>query len=250
MELRLDGKVALVTGASSGLGERFATVLAESGARVALGARRTDRLEILRDRIVAGGGEAFVISLDVSKVADINPVIARIESEFGAIDILINNAGVSRPKRLSDVEEEDFNYVMNTNLRGAFFVAQSVANRMMKRHSGRIINIASLAGFKILPKIGIYAMSKAAMIHMTRAMAIEWSRFGLNINAICPGYIETELNQNHWTTEEGKKLISLLPRRRIGTPQDLDGLLIYLASDASGFINGTTITADDGFGAS
>lgn len=248
MELRLDGKTALVTGASSGLGERFATVLAESGARVALAARRVERLEGLKAAIAKRGGEAFSLDLDVTKVDEIEPAIARIENEFGSIHILVNNAGVSRAKYLSEVEASDFDYVMNTNFKGAFFVAQSVARRMMKRRAGRIINIASLAGLKVLPRIGVYAMSKAGVIHMTRAMALEWGRYGINVNAICPGYIETEMNRDHWSTDAGKKLLAMLPRNRVGQPADLDGLLVYLASDSSGFVNGAVINADDGFG--
>ena len=246
MELRLDGKVVLVTGASSGLGERFATVLAASGAKVALGARRLDRLAHLEASIKQQGGTAYSVALDVTQIASIDLAIDRIERDFGPIDVLVNNSGVSVTKKLGDYTEADFDHVMDTNAKGAFFVAQSVGKRMMTRAGGRIINIASVAGVRNLSRIGVYGMSKAAVIHMTRAMAGEWARFGINVNAICPGYIETELNRDYWATDGGKKLISLLPRRRVGHPSDLDGLIVYLASDASGIVNGAVITADDG----
>ena len=147
--------------------------------------------------------------------------------------------------------------MFDTNVRGAFFVAQEVGKRMLARAQGlapgaftggRIVNVASMAGLRVLPKIGVYAMSKAAMIQMTKAMALEWGKFGINVNAICPGYIDTEINHTHWQTEQGQKLVQMLPRKRVGHPQDLDALLVMLCSDQSHFINGAVISADDGFG--
>ncbi len=246
MELRLDGKTALVTGASSGLGERFAMVLAESGARVALAARRMDRLEGVRAAIEQRGGSALAVMLDVTRVSTIEPAVERVERELGPIDVLVNNSGVSVNKRLGQYSEADFDLIMDTNLKGAFFVAQSVGNRMVKRGSGRIINISSGSGISPMPRLGVYAMSKAAIIHMTRAMAMEWGPSGVNINVLCPGYIETELNRHHFETEAGRKLLALLPRKRIGKPEDLDGMIVYLASDSSRFVNGAVIKADDG----
>lgn len=246
MDLRLDGKTALVTGASSGLGQRFATVLAASGAKVALAARRTDRLQTLAQDIQQQGGAAYALALDVTQVGAIDAAIERVEREFGAIDILVNNSGVSVTKRFGDYDEADYDQIMNTNAKGAFFIAQAVGKRMVARGRGRIINVASVAGLKPVSRIGVYGMSKAALIHMTRAMAGEWGRFGVNVNAICPGYIETEINRDYWGTEGGRKLMALLPRKRVGQPADLDGLLVYLAADASGFVNGAVISADDG----
>jgi NAD(P)-dependent dehydrogenase (short-subunit alcohol dehydrogenase family) len=246
MDIRLDGKVALVTGASSGLGERFATALAESGARVALAARQIDKLEHLKASIVKAGGAAFPVALDVTKVAEIDPVVERIEREFGPIDILINNSGVSVQKRFGDYTEADFDYMMDTNAKGTLFVAQSVGRRMLARGHGRIINIASVAAVKVVPGIGAYGMTKAAVVQMTKGMAVEWGRRGVNVNVILPGYIETGMNRDYWATEGGKKLISLLPRKRVGQPGDLDGLIVYLASDSSHFVNGAVISADDG----
>jgi len=245
--------VALVTGASSGLGKRFAQVLAQQGAHVVLAARRIDRLQTLRDTLVAAGGQASVVALDVTDVMSIREAVASAEELAGPIDILVNNSGVSTTQKLVDVTPEDYDFVLNTNTRGAFFVAQEVAKRMIERarkepeRSARIINIASLAAVKALAMIGIYCMSKAAVAQMTRAMAIEWGRYGITINALCPGYISTELNEHHWDTEAGRKLIAMTPRKRLGHPEDLDGLLLLLASDKSSFINGSVINVDDGF---
>ena len=250
VEFDLSGKVALVTGASSGLGARFAKVLADAGATVALASRRLERLKELRAEIDAEGGEAHVYTLDVTSVASIRACVAQVETDLKRIDILVNNSGVSAQGRVLDVTEENYDYIMSTNTRGAFFMAQQAARVMIAgNNGGRIINIASVAGLRALGQLSVYSMSKAAVIHMTRAMAVEWGRYGINVNAICPGYIETELNSAYFATERGQKLISMLPRRRIGKPQDLDGLLLLMASDASGFINGAAVAADDGMAA-
>lgn len=243
----LKGKVAVVTGASSGLGERFATILSDAGATVALTARRTDRLEALAGRIRAAGGTAITVRLDVNEQDNIEAAFAQIASELGGVDILVNNSGVSKQARLTDTTPEDFDFVMDTNVKGAFFVAQAAARDMIARKApGRIINIASVAGLRVLSQLSVYCMSKAAVVQMTKAMALEWARYGINTNAICPGYIETEINRDHWSTPGGQKLIEMLPRRRVGEPQDLDGLLLLLASGEARFINGAIIAADDG----
>lgn len=247
MELRLDGKTALVTGASSGLGDRFARLLAESGAAVAVAARRIERLEQLASAIATHGGRAHAVAMDVTDVASIRAGVAAAEAALGPIDVLVNNSGVSVTARIGDVEETDYDFVMNTNLKGAFFVAQAVGRSMIAaRRPGRIINIASAAGLQPLGQISVYGMSKAAVIHMTRSMALEWGRYNINVNALCPGYIETEINREYWNTDGGRKLLAQLPRRRVGKPEDLDGLVILLASDRSGFVNGAAIAADDG----
>ena len=252
----LSGRVAFVTGASSGLGAQFAKVLSAAGAGVVLAARRVERLKALRAEIEAEGGDAHVVELDVTDHMSIKAAVAHAETEMGSIDILVNNSGVSTTQRLQDVAPEDYDYVFDTNVKGAFFVAQEVGKRMLARSrgaapgsftGGRIINIASMAGLKVLPQIGAYCMSKAAVVQMTRAMALEWGRFGINVNALCPGYIDTEINHSHWQTEQGQKLISMLPRKRVGQPQDLDALIVMLASDQSHFVNGAVIAADDGF---
>ncbi len=254
----LNGKIALVTGASSGLGARFARVLAANGAQVVLASRRTERLKELRAEIESEGGAAHVVALDVTDADSIKSAVAHAETEAGPIDILVNNSGVSTTQRLVDVSPADYDFIFDTNTRGAFFVAQEVAKRMIARARGsvgaasprqaRIINIASMAGLKVLSQIGVYCMSKAAVVQMTKAMALEWGRYDINVNAICPGYIVTEINEQHWESEAGQRLIQMLPRRRVGKPEDLDGLLLLLAHDQSRFINGAVIAADDGFG--
>ena len=252
----LSGRVAFVTGASSGLGAQFAKVLARSGAAVVLAARRIEKLKDLRAQIEGEGGDAHVVGLDVTDIASIKAAVAHAETEMGSIDILVNNSGVSTTQRIQDVTEEDYDYVFDTNVKGAFFVAQEVGKRMLARArgaapgswtGGHIINIASAAGLRVLPQIGVYAMSKATVIHMTKALALEWGRFGINVNALCPGYIDTEINHKHWQTEQGQKLVQMLPRKRVGKPEDLDAALLMLASDRSHFINGAVISADDGF---
>jgi NAD(P)-dependent dehydrogenase (short-subunit alcohol dehydrogenase family) len=252
----LAGRVALVTGASSGLGAQFAKTLAKAGAGVVLAGRRIDKLKDLRADIEAEGGDAHVVALDVTDHDSIKAAIAHAETEVGTLDILVNNSGVSVTQKLVDVTPADYDAVFDINTKGAFFVAQEVGKRMLARAQGaapgtfiggRIVNVASMGGLKPVSQIGVYCMSKAAVIHMTRAMALEWGRWGINVNAICPGYIDTEMNHYHWKTEAGQKLIDTLPRKRVGRPQDLDALLMMLCANESHFINGAVIQADDGF---
>ncbi|HEV7619546.1 MAG TPA: SDR family oxidoreductase [Burkholderiaceae bacterium] len=255
IEVNFEGKTALITGASSGLGARFAKILAQAGAQVVLASRRVERLKELRAEIESNGGAAHVVPLDVTDYASIKSAVAHAETEAGPIDILVNNSGVSTTQRLVDVTPEDYAHVMDTNQRGAFFVAQEIAKRMIARAKGdpkkqhRIINIASVAGLRVLPQIGIYCMSKAAVVHMTKSMAAEWGKYGINVNAICPGYIGTEINAEYFDSERGQALINILPRKRVGKPEDLDGLLLLLAAEESHFINGAIVTADDGMSA-
>lgn len=253
----LSGRVAFITGASSGLGAQFARTLASAGAAVVLASRRVEKLKDLRATINGEGGDAHVIELDVNDHDSIKSAVAHAETEVGSIDILVNNAGVSTTQRLQDVSPDDFDYMFNTNVKGAFFVAQEVGKRMLARATGsapgsytggRIVNVASVAGLRVLPQIGVYCMSKSAVVQMTKAMALEWGRYGINVNALCPGYIDTEINHRHWKTEAGQKLIQMLPRKRVGQPKDLDALIVMLCSDQSHFVNGAVIAADDGFG--
>ena len=252
----LSGRVAFVTGASGGLGSQFARTLAAAGAAVVLAGRRVERLKTLRAEIEGADGDAHVVGLDVTDTDGIRSAVAHAETEVGPIDILVNNAGVSATQKLIDVTPDDYDYVFDTNTRGAFFVAQEVGKRMIARAmgaapgtwtGGRIVNVASMAGLRVLSQLGAYCMSKAALVHMTRAMALEWGRDGINVNAICPGYIDTELNHSHWDTEQGRKLIGMLPRQRVGQASDLDALLVTLCANESHFINGAVIAADDGF---
>lgn len=255
-QIDLSGRVALVTGASSGLGTQFAKTLAQAGAGVVLAGRNMEQLKTLRAEIEGDGGDAHVVELDPTDVSSIRSAIAHAETEMGTLDILVNNSGVSTTQKLTEVTEDDYDFVFDINTRGSFFVAQEVGKRMIARAKGaapgtftggRIVNIASMAGLKALSKIGVYSMSKAAVIHMTRAMALEWGKHGINVNAICPGYIDTEMNHHEWQTDAGKRLIEMLPRKRLGQPQDLDVVLLMLCANESHFINGAVIQADDGY---
>jgi len=176
-----------------------------------------------------------VVELDVTDIDSIKSAVAHAETEVGTLDILINNSGVSTTQKLVDVTADDYDFIFDTNVRGAFFVAQEVGKRMV-------------AGLRVLSQIGVYSMSKASVIHMTRAMALEWGKYGINVNAICPGYIDTEINHHHWETDGGQKLVQMLPRKRLGKPEDLDTSLLMLCANESHFINGAVIQADDGFG--
>ena len=254
----LSGRVALVTGASSGLGAQFARTLSAAGAAVVLAGRRVEKLKDLRAELDGAGGDAHVVELDVTDHDSIKSAVAHAETEVGSIDILVNNSGVSTTQRVQDVTPKDFDFVFDTNVKGSYFVAQEVGKRMIARSrgaapgtftGGRIVNVASMLGLRPVPQLSVYSMSKAAIIHMTKALALEWGRFGINVNALCPGYIDTEINHHHWQTEQGQKLVNMLPRKRVGKPEDLDAVLVTLCSDQSHFINGAVIAADDGFGA-
>ena len=253
----LSGRVAFITGASSGLGAQFARTLASAGAAVVLASRRVEKLKDLRAIIDSEGGDARVIELDVTDHASIKSAVAHAETEVGSIDILVNNAGVGTAQHLQNVTPDEFDYMFDTNVKGAFFVAQEVGKRMLARAQGaapgsytggRIVNIASTLGLRVQAKTGVYAMGKAAVVQMTKAMALEWGKYGINVNAICPGYIDTEINHAEWSTDAGQKFVQTLPRKRVGQPQDLDALIVMLCSDQSHFINGAVIAADDGFG--
>ncbi len=255
-QIDLSGRVAFVTGASSGLGAQFARTLAKAGAGVVLAARRLERLKALRAEIEAEGGDAHVVGLDVTDPVSIRAAVAHAETEMGAIDILVNNSGVGTTQKLTDVTPEDYDHVMGTNTRGAFFMAQEVAKRMIARSKGeapgtftggRIVNVASVAGLRVMSRLGVYCMSKAAVVQMTRVQALEWGRWGINVNALCPGYIDTEINHHQWQGEAGQKLIQTLPRKRVGKPEDLDAVLMMLCANESHFVNGAIITADDGY---
>jgi len=246
-DFSLQGKVALVTGASSGLGERFATVLAGQGVAVALAARSTDKLDALADQIRAAGGKAAGVAMDVTDVAGIRRAVEEAEAALGPIDILVNNSGVSTTVKIVDVEEKDYDFTLDTNTRGAFFVAQAVARKMIAaKRPGRIVNIASTAALRSIGMLAPYGMSKAAVVRMTQSMALEWLPHDINVNAICPGYIVTGINRAYFESPAGEKLKSRLPKKRVGTIDSLDGVLLLLVSDRGEFINGAAIPVDDG----
>jgi NAD(P)-dependent dehydrogenase (short-subunit alcohol dehydrogenase family) len=246
MEFDLKGRVAFVTGATSGLGRHFAGVLAKAGAAVAISGRRQERLVQLRKEIEAAGGKCADIVLDVTDAAQIAPAFDRAQAALGPIDILVNNAGMSANGPVADIAVADFDAVMSTNLRGPFLLAQEIGKRMIARgQGGRIINIASITAFRVLQGSAPYCISKAALAMMTQCMAREWARYDINVNAICPGFIETELNDEWFETEKGKAQIKAFPKRRLQKPEDLDSTLLLLASGASRAITGALFNVDE-----
>lgn len=247
----LAGQVAVVTGASSGLGRRFAHVLSDAGAAVALMARRTDRLEAEVKAIEAKGGKAVAIPLDVSDVAAIGPAFDKVEAALGPISILVNNAGVGGEGMALEITPEVFDQTFAVNVRGVYFGAVEAARRMIasgvaEKGEARIINIASIAAFEQLGGLTAYCSSKAACASLTKGLAREWARPRIAVNAICPGYIETEINSDWFGQEGGQRQIKGFPRRRLMDEDVLDEALLMLAGRRAHFITGTLITIDDG----
>ena len=241
------GKVVLVTGASSGLGEHFARMLAARGATVVAAARRMERLEALVAAIGRDGGAAHAVALDVADRASVDAAFARAVGLAGAPDVVVNNAGIAQAKPSLDLTEADWRQVMDTNLDGAWRVAQAGARAMIAaKKPGSIVNIASILGLRVATTLLAYTAAKAALIQVTEALALEWARYGIRVNAIAPGYVETEINRGFFQTEAGQAMVKRVPQRRIGTPADLDGALLLLASGASGYMTGSTLVVDGG----
>jgi len=239
----LSGKTALVTGASSGLGAHFARCLGKAGASVVLAARRADRLQSLQAELQTEKIAAKAVDLDVQSAESIATAL----DAAGPLDIVVNNAGISIVKPALEMPEKDWDAVVETNLRGAWLVAQAAAKRWVaEKRPGSIVNIASILGLRTIGQVAPYNASKAGLIHLTRALAMEWARYQIRVNAICPGYIETEMNSAFWKTPGGQNLIERIPQRRIGQPEHLDGALLLLASDAGAFMTGSVITVDGG----
>ena len=248
MSLRADltGKTALVTGASSGLGRHFARVLATSGAAVAVAARRADALCALVKDISAHGGRAVPLALDVLDGSSVRACIAAALQAFGRLDILINNSGVTASAGVLEHTGEQWDLVLDTNLRGAFLVATEVARHMRASGGGTIINIASILGLRQAGHVAAYAASKAGLIQLTKVMALELARHGIRVNAIAPGYIETDINRQFWNTPAGMALLKRIPQRRLGELDDLNGPLLLLSSDASRYMTGAVLAVDGG----
>ena len=242
----LNGQCALVTGASGSIGRHFAIVLARAGAAVALAARRLDKLETIAAEINTAGGRAVAITLDVTEPTSIGNAFSAAEQRLGPITLLVNNAGINVTRSLLEYDEGDWNKVMDTNLKGAWLVAQKAARRMAKDRGGNIINIASILGQRVIGGVPAYSASKAGLIHLTKAMALELSPHGIRVNTLAPGYIETDLNREFFASNAGRSLIERIPQRRLGRLEDLDGSLLLLASDASRYITGTVVTVDGG----
>ncbi len=244
---RLDGKTALITGAGSGLGRQFAGTLASAGATVVLAARRTEKLEETREQVVAAGGVAQCIPLDVCDSAGVKQAFADLEAAGQHVDILVNNAGISRTGFLAELSEADWDAVVDTNLKGVFLVAQAAARGMLARGSGgSIINIASILGYRVSQTLGSYIAAKSGVVNLTKTMALEWARYGIRVNSISPGYFETEINEGFLRSEPGQAMLRQVPMRRSGDLRELDGPLLLLASEAGSYMTGSNLTADGG----
>jgi 3-oxoacyl-[acyl-carrier protein] reductase len=244
----LTGEVALVTGASSGLGHRFAEVLAANGAKVVVAARRKNRLDALVKSITDAGGTALAIEADVSSHAAIVAMVDKAEAAFGTVTIMINNAGISGDGRAVTLTEEQWRSVMDVNLDAVWYGAQEAARRMVDaKLPGTVINIASILGMRVQNGLVGYCVAKAGVIQLTRSLALEWARYQIRVNAIAPGYILTGINDTFFPTPEGEAMIRAIPQRRIGDPSDLDGTILLLASrKASGYMTGSTVVVDGG----
>ena len=245
--LSLDGKAALVTGASSGFGRHFARVLAEAGAKVALAARRLDVLKQLEAEIRGSGGQAAAVAIDVTDRASVAKAFADAEAALGPITILVNNAGVPSGSFFTKTTEEEWREVMCVNLDGVFRVGQEAARRMAaNRTGGSIINIASLLGFGVIKGLSTYSATKAAVISLTKSMALELARDSIRVNALAPGYFATEFNEAYLASDAGKRMLARVPMGRAGAVEELDGPLLLLASDAGRFMTGSVVTVDGG----
>ena len=236
------GRVALVTGASSGLGVHFAKMLAAQGAHVFAAARRTDRVQTLCDGLRDQGYQATPLELDVSSAQAVENAL-----QGQVFDLVVNNAGVSHSCAALDLDADTLDQVIDTNVKGVFHVARATAAAMRDAgRGGSIVNIASILGSRVSGHVAAYAASKGAVLQLTRALALEWARHGIRVNALSPGYIETEINSDFFATEQGQALIRRIPQRRLGQPQDLDGALMLLLSDMGQFITGADIAVDGG----
>ncbi|MBA4790394.1 MAG: glucose 1-dehydrogenase [Pseudomonadota bacterium] len=243
----LEGRTALVTGASQGLGAHFAQVLAASGAKVAVAARKRADCEALADRITAAGGTALAVTLDVTDRLSAEAAVDSVVQAFGRLDILVNNAGVTSTKPLLDEEEAVWDRIMDTNLKGAFLMGQSAARAMAgDGKGGAIVNVASILGHRVAGQVAAYATSKAGLVQLTKSMALEWARHKVRANALCPGYVETDINRDFFASEAGSALVKRIPYRRLGQMTDLDGPLLFLCSDASAYVTGTSVVVDGG----
>lgn len=243
MTRTLQGKTALVTGASSGFGEHFARLLAKEGAHVIAVARRLERLEALAGEVRASGGSIEVAPLDVASLASIR----ELEPRLAQVDVLVNNAGVARDGPALEQSEDDWDFVVDINLKGCFFMAQAAARAMIAHgRGGSIVNIASVLGLRQAGRILPYAVAKAGLVQMTKLLALEWARYRIRVNAIAPGYFATDINAGHWDTDAGRALVKRVPTRRLGELEDLDGPLMLLASDGSRHMTGAVLAVDGG----
>ncbi len=247
LQVSLASKVALVTGASGGLGEHFASVLAASGARVVVAARRLDACHAVCRRIRNAGGHAAAVRLDVTDVVSVRQALDEVSHDQGVPDIVVCNAGVTTTTPLIDQDAENWDKIIETNLKGCFLVAQNAARAMIgAEKGGAIVNIASILGLRVAGQVAAYSTSKAAIVQLTRSMALEWARHDIRVNTLCPGYIETDLNRDFFTSSAGQALVRRIPQRRLGRLEDLEGALLFLCSEAARYVTGTELVVDGG----
>ena len=247
MELTLAGRNAFVTGANGGLGSHFARVLAEAGANVAIAARRLDSLASVHEAMKASGRNVVAVALDVTNPASVATAIGEAAAALGPITVVVNNAGIAITKPLLDHTEEDWQQVIEVNLNGAWRVAQASARHMVGHgQGGSIVNVASILGLRVSAQVPSYAASKAALIQLTKAMALELARHRIRVNALAPGYVETGINREFFASDAGQALIKRIPQRRIASPGELDGALLLLASDAGSYMTGAVLAVDGG----
>ena len=238
----------LITGASQGLGRQFARVLSAHGAAVVLAARQTAKLKSLEEEIKGKGGRAAAVQMDVTDTASIGKALDAAEAALGPVTVLINNAGIAIEKLAVEQTEADWDAVINANLKGAYFLATEMARRMIARkQEGNIVNVASVLGLSVMKFLSPYTISKAGIIQATKAMALEFASQRIRVNALAPGYIDTEMNHDVWATPAGEKLIKQIPQRRVGAESDLDGAIMLLASSASRYMTGSVVAVDGGF---
>ncbi|WP_047604787.1 SDR family NAD(P)-dependent oxidoreductase [Pseudomonas putida] len=244
----LQGKVVLVTGASSGLGAHFAQLVSGAGAKVALAARREERLQTLAEQLRAQGGEVIAVALDVTSRASVEAAFDWAEQAFGVVDVVINNAGVGGAVKALDVSEQEWSTMISTNLDGVWRVAQCAAQRLAKAgRGGSIVNIASILGERVGTGLSHYCAAKAGVLQLTKALALEFARYDIRVNAIAPGYFQTEMNDSYFASEKGQAYIkAAVPMRKLGQLEQLDGPLLLLASSAGSFMTGATLAVDGG----
>ncbi len=243
----LTGKTVVITGGSKGLGEQMAYALAEAGADLALISRtQADLDKVAREVHEATARRVIGIAADVTKEADIAVMVQRVMAEFGKIDVLINNAGIGGTTPILDLQEEEWDRYMNLNLKGPVLCSKHVGAEMVKRKQGNIINVSSLFAKIVARYMSAYAATKTALVSFTRTLALEWARYNIRVNALCPGYFETPMNEEFWQTKGGKGIIERIPMQRVGDPKEIKPAIIFLASDANTFMTGSTLFVDGG----
>jgi len=242
----LSGRVALVTGASKGLGRTVATALAKAGADVALTSRTQTDLDTVAAELRQLGRQALPVAADVTEEASIRELVAQVLARFGRIDILVNNAGIEGSGAIVEMDARHWDRVMAVNLRGPMLCSKHVGAHMIQRRSGKVINMASVFATRVARYMGAYAATKAALVQLTRTLALEWMRYNIQVNALCPGYIRTPMNEEFFATESGRRLVERLPIGRIGEPHEIEGAAVFLASEATSYVTGTTLYVDGG----